>query len=325
MEATIANVTEPGDTIVVAVNGFFGQRMAEIVRRHGGNVVQVDIPWGKPVTSDDLAEPLRKHRQVKAVTVVHAETSTGVLSPLPELAAMAHRHGALLLADTVTSLGGSALDMDGWDIDLCFSASQKCLGAPPGLSPVGISAQAMEVIRARKHKPYTWYLDLSLLERYWSQGASTPNRVYHHTAPVTMIYALREALRLLLEEGLENRFARHLRNASALRAGLRALGLKLLVEDSCCLPQLTPVAIPLGVEDAKVRQRLLREFNLEIGSGLGDLRGKAWRIGLMGESSTSANVLAVLSALEQVLDGEGFEIAAGAGVAAAQCSLVASA
>ena len=318
MEATIANATEPGDVVIIAANGFFSQRLAEMVQRHGGTAELVEIPWGKTATIHALEEALRRHQRVKFVTVVHAETSTGVLTPLPDLADLIHRYGALFLVDAVTSLGGSELDMDAWGIDLCYSASQKCLGAPPGLAPVGISAQAMEVIRARKQKPHTWYLDLSLLERYWSQGAQTSNRVYHHTAPVSMIYGLREALRLVLEEGLEARQARHLHNARALRAGLQAIGLHLLVEDNYWTPQLTTVGIPSGVDDAQVRRRLLREYNIEIGGGLGEFRGEAWRIGLMGESSTSLNVMGVLSALEIILNSEGFETPIGAGVAAAQ-------
>ena len=317
MEATIANITEPDDVIIIAANGFFSQRMTEMVKRHGGIPKVLEIPWGEPVTVDILEKELKQHSKVKAVTIVHAETSTGVLTPLPDLSHLIHSYDALLLVDAVTSLCGSELDMDSWGIDLCYSASQKCVGTPPGLSPVGISSRAMDIIRARKDSLRTWYLDLSLLEQYWSQGVDTPNRVYHHTAPISMIYGLREALRLVLEEGLENRINRHITNAKALRAGIRALGLNLLVDDPHWLPQLTTVGIPDGIDDAQVRRRLLRESNIEIGGGLGEFKGNTWRIGLMGEASKATNVLNLLEKLEIILSSEGFDVAHGAAVSAA--------
>ena len=313
MEAGLANLLEPGDLAVVAAHGFFGDRLTDIAARQGATVVQVNTDWGSVIDPQAVEEELNKHPKVKLLAVVHAETSTGVLQPLRELSDLAHSHNALFLVDAVTSLGGNPVDVDEMDIDYCYSATQKCLGAPPGLAPVILSAQASRVIEERTEPPRSWYLDLGLLQRYWAGGT----RVYHHTAPTTMIYALREALRMVLEEGLENRYARHQRNGRAFRSGLEALGMQMLVPEARCTYQLVSVLVPDGVDDVALRGRLLNDYNVEIGGGLGQFRGKIWRVGLMGESSTAANVLLLLSALEALLPTQGFEVPAGQGVAAA--------
>ena len=316
MEAAFCNMVEPGDTVVVAVNGFFGNRMADIASRCGAEVHTVEFPWGKPVGPDlsALEGELRKHRRVKAVGVVHGETSTGVLSPLLGIAELAHRYDALLIADGVTTLGGEEVALDRWDVDLGYSASQKCLGAPPGLAPISLGERSVNVLRGRKTKVQSFYLNLTDLETYWSEEG----RVYHHTAPISMIYALREALRMGMEEGMEERVRRHARNAAALRAGLEALGLTLFAEPDYRLNPLTTVEAPDGVNEAQVRRRLLAEYGIEIGGGLGEIAGRVWRIGLMGESSRDRNVFAFLSALERILADAGYEMAREAGVSAAQ-------
>ena len=313
MEAGMTNLLEPGDVIVVAANGFFGERMAEMATRQGATVAKVSAEWGRIIDPADVERELKRHPKVKVLSVVQAETSTGVLQPLEDLSKLARAYDALFLVDAVTSLGANPVDVDANEIDFCYAATQKCLGAPPGLAPVSVSPRAFAAIESRREPPRSWYLDLGLLRSYWEEGT----RVYHHTAPVTMIYALREALRSLLEEGLENSYDRHLHNGRALRAGLQALGLQPLVPEPNCTYQLTSVMIPDGVDDAAVRNRLLRKHNVEIGGGLGVFRGKVWRIGLMGESSKAANVLFLLSLLEQELPLAGFEVARGAGVAAA--------
>ena len=319
MEAAYCNVVEPGDTVVVAVNGYFGNRAADIASRCGAQVYPVEFPWGKAVGPDltPLENEVKKHRKVKAIGVVHAETSTGVLSPLPEIANLAHRYDALLIADAVTSLGGEELYLDRWDVDVCHSATQKCLGAPPGLAPISLGPRAIKVMRERKTKVQSFYLNLAGLETYWSEG----QRAYHHTAPISMVYALREALRMAMEEGLENRIRRHAQNSAALRAGLEALGLQLFADPAHVLNPLTTVMVPEGVDGARVRSKLLEDFGIEIAVGLGELAGRIWRIGLMGESSRESNVFAFLSALEIILAEEGYEVARGAGVAGAQRSL----
>ncbi len=317
MEAACANILERGDTMVVCRNGFFGHRLADIAQRCGAETFVVDAPWGKPVDVQALEEELKRHTKVKAVGVVHGETSTGVLTPLPEVVNLAHRYGALVMVDAVTSLGGHEMRMDEWDVDVCYSASQKCLGAPPGLAPISLGRQAMDVIQARTSPVQSFYFNLKDLESYWSQ-----RRAYHHTAPISMIYALREALRMAMEEGIDNRIRRHARVAAALRAGLEALGIGLLAEPSYRLNPLTTALAPEGIDEATVRRRLLEEYRIEIGGGLGELRGKVWRIGLMGESCREINVFALLSALEIILPGLGYEVASGASLAAAQRALV---
>ncbi len=316
MEAGINSLLEPGDTAIMCVCGFFGQRMVDMAERVGAKVVLLQSDWGKPFPPEMLERELAGHDRVKLVTAVHAETSTGVLQPLDELSRLTKEHDALFMVDAVTSLGGSEVDVDGAGIDYCYSATQKCLGCPPGLSPVAMSARAHETVRARERKPASWYLDLALIANYWGEA-----HVYHHTLPVSNIVGLREGLRVILEEGLQARIARHGRNAAALRAGLAALGLDLVVPEGHRLDQITPVWIPEGIDDQEVRAALLRGYNIEIGRGLGDFAGKVWRIGLMGDSSRAEYVLALLAALEVVLPKVGFETARGVGVAAASGAL----
>ena len=313
METACVNIIERGDTVVVCRNGYFGDRLADIAQRCGAEVHMVDVPWGKPVDPDDLAKELAKHTNVKAVGVVHAETSTGVLTPLPEIIDLAHNHDALVIVDAVTSLGGHEVRVDDWGIDVCYSATQKCLGAPPGLAPISLGPRAMEVINNRKTKVESFYFSLQDLENYWSE-----RRAYHHTAPISMTYALREALCMMMEEGLENRLRRHARVAAALRAGLEAMGIGLLADPEYRLNPLTTAVVPDGIDDGAVRGKLLNDYNIEIGGGLGELRGRVWRIGLMGDSAREINVFALLSALEMILTGQGYEVAYGASLAAAQ-------
>ena len=312
MQAGLNSLLEPGDTVVICSCGLFGERMADMAERLGANAVVLRGEWGRSFPVEMLEEELGRHDSVKMVSVVHAETPTGVLQPLDEIARLTRAHGALLMVDAVTSLGGSDFAFDDLDIDYAYSCSQKCLGAPPGICPVAIGPRALDVIESRTTKPPSWYLDLGLIAKYWG-----PEHVYHHTAPVSMILGLREALRIVLEEGLDSRVARHQRNSAALRAGISGLGLEFLVPESYRLDQITAVKIPDGVDDATVRQRLLREHTIEIGKGFGPFDGNVWRIGLMGESSKAEYLLALLSGLEGILPDEGYEVAQGAAVSAA--------
>ncbi|HEY8516834.1 MAG TPA: alanine--glyoxylate aminotransferase family protein [Candidatus Binatia bacterium] len=299
MEAVLVNLLEPGDVAVICVNGVFGGRMVEIARRCGAHVVPVEVPWGEVIDVERLRsalDALPQGKKARLVAAVHAETSTGARQPLEELSRLAHERDALFVVDTVTSLGGTPVEVDAWGIDACYSGTQKCLSCPPGLSPVTFGERALERVRARKTPVQSWYLDVSLLEQYWGS-----DRVYHHTAPVSMVYALYEALRIVHEEGLEARFARHLRNHRALVAGLDALGLAMPVAPEHRLPMLNAVSVPDGVDEAGVRKQLLDEHGIEIGAGLGPWKGRVWRIGLMGESSTAGNVLLVLHALGETL------------------------
>ncbi len=316
METACANILESGDTMVVCRNGYFGIRLGNIAERCGAKVRVVDTPWGQPVDPQALDDELSRHSKVKAVGVVHAETSTGVLTPLPEILEVIRRHGALSIVDAVTSLGGHDMRVDEWGIDVCYSGTQKCLGAPPGLAPITLSDAAMQVVKSRESLVQSFYFNLQDLESYWGLSRS-----YHHTAPISMTYALREALRMMMEEGIENRIRRHARAAAVLRAGLEALGLELLADPQYRLNPLTTVKIPDGIDDAQVRGALLRDYDIEIGGGLGEFRGKAWRIGLMGDSARDRNVFALLSALETILNGSGYEVAYGSGLAAAQREL----
>jgi alanine-glyoxylate transaminase/serine-glyoxylate transaminase/serine-pyruvate transaminase len=276
-------------------------------------VHRIDVPWGKPVLPEVVEQALSAQGQVKAVGVVHAETSTGVLSPIQEIAQVVHNHDALLIVDAVTSLGGVELCMDDWELDICYGASQKCLGAPPGLAPISLGPRAVEVVTRRNSQVQSFYLDMATLEDYWSES-----RRYHHTAPILMLYALREALRLVMEEGVRQRWQRHAHTAAGLRAGLEALELELFADPAYRLDPLTTVVVPEHVDAARVQRQLYQEYNIEIGGGLGDLQGKIWRIGLMGDSCKASNVLLVLSALERILAQQGYAEARGAGVAAAQ-------
>ena len=320
METACANILEPGDTFVVCRNGYFGIRLGNIAQRCGARVFEVDTPWGQPVDPQVLDDELSKHSRVKAVGVVHAETSTGVLTPMPDILDVIRKHGALSIVDAVTSLGGHDMQVDEWGIDVCYSGTQKCLGAPPGLAPITLSEDAMEVVRTRETPVQSFYFNLQELGSYWGR-----NRAYHHTAPISMTYALREALRMMMEEGVESRIDRHARAAAALRAGLEALGLELLAHPDYRLNPLTTVQIPEGIDDAQVRGALLNDYGIEIGGGLGEFRGKAWRIGLMGDSARDRNVLALLSALEQLLSENGYEVAFGSSLAAAQKAIAAHA
>jgi alanine-glyoxylate transaminase/serine-glyoxylate transaminase/serine-pyruvate transaminase len=296
MEACLCNLIEPGDRALVCINGVFGTRMADIAGRLGAELRTVEAEWGRPLDPDRIAEVVREFGP-KVVAIVHGETSTGVLQPLKEVSRIVHEAGALLVADAVTSLGGCEVLTDEWRLDAVYSGTQKCLSCPPGLAPVSFSAAAVEAIEARDSKVPSWYLDMTMVRRYW--GA---DRTYHHTAPISMIYALSQALAVVLEEGLEARFARHRLNSRALVAGLEAMGLEMLVEEPYRLPMLNAVRVPGGVDDRPVRGRLLDEHGIEIGGGLGPLAGRVWRIGLMGHSSTRENVLTLLGALEEILD-----------------------
>ncbi|HWP53658.1 MAG TPA: alanine--glyoxylate aminotransferase family protein [Pyrinomonadaceae bacterium] len=310
MEAALVNVIEPGDEVVVCIHGVFGERMRDIVERSGARAIVVEAKWGEAIDPGKIESALKSSSRPRALSIVHAETSTGVLQDLSGLAEMAHEHGALLIVDAVTSLGGHPVGIDRNGIDICYSGTQKCLGAPPGLSPITFNERALDRIRSRKSKVQSWYLDITMVERYWGD-----DRTYHHTAPISMNYALREALRLIHEEGLETRWRRHQLNPRALVAGVEAMGLSMAVAPDKRLWSLNAVSVPEGVDDARVRSRLLDE-NIEIGGGLGPLKGKIWRIGLMGSGSTRENVLLVLDALHRALNAEGH--ACPSGVAAAE-------
>lgn len=305
MEAALVNIIEPGDEVVVCINGVFGERMRDIVERAGGKPVVVNADWGRAINRQDI-EAAFASSDPRALAIVHAETSTGVLQDLTGLAEIAHAKGALLVVDAVTSLGGHSVGVDRSGIDVCYSGTQKCLGAPPGLAPITFSERAIDRIRARRSKVQSWYLDVTMVEKYW--GA---DRTYHHTAPISMNYALREALRIVCEEGLEARWRRHEQNHRALVAGIEAMGLEMNVAPEHRLWSLNAVRVPNGVDDARVRGRLLNDWNIEIGGGLGPLKSKIWRIGLMGSGSTRENVLLVLEALHQALNAEGFSCSPG--------------
>ena len=311
MEACVVNLLEPGDKAIVCVKGFFGTRIHDIALRTGAEIVRLDVPWGEVFDLNRLREELKKHRP-KVLGIVHAETSTGARQPLEELGKLCHEFETLLLVDAVTSLGCIPLAVDEWQLDAVFSCTQKGLSCPPGLSPVTFSPRALEAITKRKTPVQSWYFDISIVQKYWSQ-----DRFYHHTAPITMIYAIREGLRILHEEGLQARWARHQKNHVAVKAGLQALGLQYVAGEGNRLPQLNAVRIPAGVDDMAVRKRMLEEFGIEIGGGLGDLKGKVWRIGIMGHNSRPNCVLVLLAALEQCLNAVGHKVAPGVGVAAA--------
>jgi len=313
MEACVVNLVEPGDEVVVGVNGVFGTRLAEVATRAGASVVRVEAPWGNVVRAEQVEAALKNCRRPKLVALIHAETSTGAWQPLPDAIRVAHEHGALFLTDCVTSLGGAPVEIDAWEVDAAYSGTQKCLSCPPGLSPITFGPRAIEALRARKTPVQSWYFDLTLLEKYWGE-----ERVYHHTAPISMNYALREALRLVAEEGLPARFARHALNHRALVAGLESLGLSLAAEAGHRLPMLNAVTTPDGVDEARIRSRLLGAHGIEIGGGLGPMKGRVWRIGLMGESSRRSHVIALLAALEEALRAEGRRVAPGTALAAAQ-------
>jgi alanine-glyoxylate transaminase/serine-glyoxylate transaminase/serine-pyruvate transaminase len=296
MEAALANLVEPGDPLLACVHGFFGDRLAEIARRQGAEVVRLEAPWGQTFDVDEISRALQA-RPARIVTLVHAETSTGARQPdIAAVAEVCHRHEALLVLDCVTSLGGLPVEVDAWGVDVAYGAAQKCLSAPPGLAPITVSPRAEEKLRTRRTPVASFYLDLSLLDKYWCESPA-----YHHTAPISLAYALREALRLVDEEGLPARFARHQRNAERLWAGLEQLGLPLLMPPELRLPSLSTPVLPAGVDDAGLRRRLLHDFNIEVAGGFGPLAGKVWRIGLMGYSSRPENVVTLLGALAELL------------------------
>jgi alanine-glyoxylate transaminase / serine-glyoxylate transaminase / serine-pyruvate transaminase len=296
METCLVNLLEPGDTAMVCVSGVFGNRMCDIVERCGAKLVRVDAQWGKPIEPAQVKAALENCKP-KLVAIVHAETSTGVLQPLEEISRIVYSADSLFLVDAVTSLAGNQVKVDEWGIDAIYSGTQKCISAPPGLSPVSFGPRSVEIMDSRKTKVQSWYLDMSMIRKYWS-GAK---RAYHHTGPISMIYAIHEALRIVLEEGLEARIARHKRNHEMLRDGLIAMGFEFIVAPEFRLPNLNAVKIPAGFDDAEIRNRLLNEYNIEIGAGLGDFAGKVWRIGLMGESCTQNHINMLLSALKQIM------------------------
>lgn len=312
METCLVNLIESGDRAVVCTMGYFGNRMAEIAERAAARLTVLEAPWGGVFDLNRIRETLKSVRP-KVLGIVHAETSTGACQDISQLGKLCHEFDTLLIADCVTSLGCIPVKLDEWEVDAAFSCSQKGLSCPPGLSPVSFSPRAVESLKARKSKVQSWYLDMTSIQAYWGG-----DRAYHHTAPITMVYALREGLRLVLEEGLEARFARHIANHKALKAGLLALGLQYLAAEGNQLPQLNAVRIPAGIDDAAGRKRLLSEFGIEVGGGLGEFKGKAWRIGLMGYNSRPNCVFQVLAALEQVLVSAGIKIERGSGTAAAE-------
>jgi alanine-glyoxylate transaminase/serine-glyoxylate transaminase/serine-pyruvate transaminase len=315
METCFVNLVEPGDKVIVCQNGVFGGRMKENVERCGGISVVVEDAWGEAIDAGKLEEALKAHADARIVAMVHAETSTGAQSDVQALVKLAHAHDCLAIVDSVTSLGGTPVKVDAWEIDAIYSGSQKCLSCTPGLSPVSFNERALEKVRNRQTKVQSWFMDLNLVMGYWGEGAK---RTYHHTAPINALYSLHEALLILREEGLEDAWNRHRKNHLALKAGLEAMGLTFIVKEADRLPQLNAVTIPAGVDDAAVRSRLLNEYNLEIGAGLGALAGKVWRIGLMGHSSRAENVLLCIGALESVLGEMGADIKLGVALPAMQ-------
>jgi len=311
METVLTNLVEEGDKIVVCINGVFGGRMLDICQRLKADVTTVEAPWGRIIEPEQVEEAL-KQSGAKFVAIVHAETSTGVLQPLEEISAICKKYDALLLVDCVTSLGGCEVKIDEWGIDAAYSGTQKCISCPPGLAPVTFNEKAQQIITNRKSKVPVWYLDLTMIQKYWSQ-----ERFYHHTAPINMTYALREALRLIYEEGLEARFQRHEIHSRALKTGLEAMGIKMWAQEGHRLPMLTAATIPEGVEDVPVRKYLLNKYGLEIGGGLGEGKGKVWRIGTMGYTCNRKNVLLLLTALEDALKVQGYKVENGIGTATA--------
>ncbi|MEH6567928.1 MAG: alanine--glyoxylate aminotransferase family protein [Halioglobus sp.] len=315
MEACFVNLISQGDKVIVCQNGVFGGRMKENVERIGATAIMVEDTWGEPIDINKVKQAFSDNPDATTLAFVHAETSTGVASDAASLCAIATENGALSILDAVTSLGGIDLQVDAWGADAVYSGTQKCLSCIPGISPVTFSPRAVERIQNRTTRVQSWFLDMQLVMGYWGGNAK---RAYHHTAPVNDLYALHESLIMLQDEGLENAFQRHRLNHSALVAGLEAMGLAMIVAPEHRLPQLNLVAIPEGVDDAAVRSALLNDFDLEIGAGLGALAGTSWRIGLMGYSSSSKNVLSCLSALEAVLSQHGASITTGTAQGAAR-------
>jgi alanine-glyoxylate transaminase/serine-glyoxylate transaminase/serine-pyruvate transaminase len=311
MEAAVVNLVEPGDPVVVCVNGVFGARMCDVAERAGARVTRIERPWGEVFSTEEVARAVAAAKP-KLVGIVMAETSTGAWQPIEELSRAVHDGGALLLVDAVTALGGVAVEVDRWGIDAVYSGTQKCLSCPPGLAPVSFNERAMDIVLRRKTKVQSWYLDASMLASYWGS-----DRTYHHTAPINMTYALYEAVSIILEEGLEACFARHALNHRALKAGLAALDISYAAAEGRQLPMLNAVLVPAGIDEARVRRELLARFGIEIGGGLGAFKGKAWRIGLMGYGARPANVYLLLAVLEQLLAEQSHAFERGASIAAA--------
>jgi alanine-glyoxylate transaminase/serine-glyoxylate transaminase/serine-pyruvate transaminase len=311
METVLVNLIEPGDRVLVCINGFFGARMQDIAERAGAQVTVIERPYGEVFDPDEVRGALSRLGP-KVVAIVHAETSTGAWQPIEEIARIVHEAGGLIALDAVTSLGAIPIEIDAWEIDAVYSGTQKGLSCPPGLAPISLGPRAVEVLNRRKTKVRSWYLDLTMLQRYWGS-----ERFYHHTAPISLHYALREGLAVVVEEGLEARFDRHARNGRALHAGLAAMDLSLVTDPNHRLPQLTCVRIPLGIDDLTVRRRLLQDWGIEIGGGLGPLKGQAWRIGLMGSGSRPSSVTLLLAALETCLRDLGYPLEPGAAIQAA--------
>jgi len=295
MEAALVNVLEPGDEVIVAVNGVFGGRMGDVASRAGAKVVKVEAEWGRIIEPSDVARALEEHPDAKAFAMVHAETSTGVAQPVDEIATLLRGRNTLFVLDTVTSLAGMPVDVDGWGVDVCYSGTQKCISVPPGLAPITFSERALEVVRSRKTSVQSWYLDVGLLEGYWGS-----DRVYHHTAPISMLTALHAGLGVVLDEGLPARFERHARVAEMLAEGLTGRGFSYVAPEGSRLPMLHCVRLPDGIDDATARARLLNEYDIEVGSGLGPFKGTCWRIGLMGYNARDDNVERLLHAIDSL-------------------------
>ena len=316
MEASLCNLIEPGDEVLCLVFGYFSNRMRQMCERMGAVVTVLERPWGTAFTTEEVKAALDKMKHPRVVTIVHAETSTGILQPVEEVIQLAHARGALVVVDAVTSLAGCPLYTDGWECDVVFSGTQKCIGAPPGLSPITFSPRAMERIHSRKVPVQSWYFDMSLVETYWGDSAGG-GRAYHYTAPSNALFGLHEALRMTLIEGVENRWARHEMHSRALMGGLQALGLEPFAQEGFRLWQINSVKVPVGMDDQALRTRLLREYNIEIGAGLGPIKGQVWRVGVMGYSANRSNVLLLLSAMEEILGSMKHPFDAGAATQAA--------
>lgn len=316
MEAGLCNLIEPGDEVLICVAGYFANRMRQMAERMGAKVHVLEREWGTVFTTDEVRAALDEMSAPKVIGIVHAETSTGVLQPIQEIIQLAHERGALVVADAVTSLAGCPLYIDDWELDVCFAGTQKCIGSPPGLAPITFSQKAMDRVHSRKTPVQSWYLDMSLVETYWSDSGG--GRAYHHTAPSNALFGLHEALRMTLLEGLENRWARHELHSKAIMAGLGNLGLEPFAQEGHRLWQLNAVKVPEGIDDQAVRTRLLRDFNIEISGGLGPIKGKVWRIGVMGYSAQRANIRLLLSALEDILEDFGHKVERGGATSSAQ-------
>ncbi|NMA55285.1 MAG: alanine--glyoxylate aminotransferase family protein [Firmicutes bacterium] len=312
MDTVLSNLLEPGDKAIVAFCGVFGERMIDIAQRTGAEVKVVSGDWGRIIEAEQIEAAFKEMPDAKLLAFVHAETSTGIMQPVDDIVRIAHEHGALVAMDCVTSLGGAPVWLDKWGIDAAYSGTQKCISCPPGLSPISMNARAQKALNSRKTAVPSWYLDLTMIERYWGK-----ERFYHHTAPISMAYALREALRIIAEEGLEARWARHEKNAQAFTAGCKAMGLEPFAQEGYRLPSLITLKVPANVDDAAARKHLLQKFNIEISGGLGPVKGQIWRVGLMGSNSTSKNVFLALTALASALNAQGFKASASAALEAA--------